>query len=95
MCYPRLNEIEHRRFQNRPDCLPLFPGRRRSRERENSGSDDGPDAYASKSERAEYTLHLPLGRSCLSNQMVGAFGFEKMPSHSTEIVSLQPFEGQS
>jgi hypothetical protein len=81
MCYPRLNEIEHRCFQNRPDCLCLFPGRRRSRERENSGSDDGPDTDAGKSERAEYTLHLTLGRFCLSNQMVGAFGSEKLKRH--------------
>ncbi len=60
----RYDEVEHGRFPQ--GCLDLFAGCGRSRQRENSRPDDGPDANAGQVERAEHALQLTIGRGRFS-----------------------------
>ena len=48
------------------DASSLFAGCGRSRQRENSRPDDGPDANAGQVERAEHALQLTIGRGRFS-----------------------------
>jgi hypothetical protein len=59
----------------------LFPCSGGSRQREDSGANDGPYSNAGKVERTERPLQLTFGRGRFSQQMVRAFGLEELKRH--------------
>jgi hypothetical protein len=78
----RYDEVQHWRFPQ--GCLDLLTGGRRSRQRKNSGPYDSPYTNAGQVERAQRTLQLTFGRSRFSQQMIRAFGLEKLKRHSAK-----------